>query len=335
MTLEDALRESSNIGIAKAADALTPDMQYDYLRRFGFGSPTGASYPSESGGLLRRPRQWSKQSKASLAIGYEVSVTPLQMALAYGALANGGLLMEPRLVREVRARDGRSVHAVPPRVVRRVVAGRITDALRDVLADVVEEGTGTAAQMGEFRVAGKTGTARIALGGRYVPGAYTATFAGYFPADAPELVFVVKLDRPRGAYYGGATAAPVTRATLEAALAARGTPIDKRSIARAARRMETAAAARPARFVSHATLVERAPPAPVVLPVGGPVTRDSARTQTVVPDVAGLALRDAAARLHTAGFLVRIEGSGVARRTEPATGTRAAAGRVVRIVAGS
>jgi cell division protein FtsI (penicillin-binding protein 3) len=335
MTLEDALRESSNIGIAKAADALTPDMQYAYLRAFGFGSPTGASYPSESGGLLRRPRQWSKQSKASLAIGYEVSVTPLQMALAYGALANGGLLMEPRLVREVRARDGRSVHAVPPRVVRRVVAEHITDALRDVLADVVEEGTGTAAQMGEFRVAGKTGTARIALGGRYVPGAYTATFAGYFPADTPELVFVVKLDRPRGAYYGGATAAPVTRATLEAALAARGTPIDKRSIARAARRIETTVTPRAARFASHVVMVERASPAPVVLTVGGQATRDTASTQIVVPDVAGLALRDAAARLHTAGFHVRIEGSGVALRTVPETGTRAAQGRVVRIVAGS
>src|SRR5690606_17233652 len=99
------------------------------------------------------------------------------------------------------------------------------------LADVVEEGTGRAASMGVYSVAGKTGTARIAMGGRYVPGAYTATFAGFFPAEDPQIVFVVKLDRPRGAYYGGSTAAPVTRATLEAALAARNTPIDKRAIA--------------------------------------------------------------------------------------------------------
>jgi cell division protein FtsI (penicillin-binding protein 3) len=335
LTLEDALRESSNIGIAKAADALTPALQYDYLRRFGFGSPTGASYPSESGGLLRRPDRWSKQSKASLAIGYEVSVTPLQMALAYGALANGGLLMEPRLVREVRARDGRSVRSLAPRVVRRVVPERITEALRDVLADVVEEGTGTAASMGEFRVAGKTGTARIALGGRYVPGAYTATFAGYFPADAPELVFVVKLDRPRGAYYGGATAAPVTRTTLEAALAARGTPIDKRSVARAARRGVSVAAAPAARFASLESAAGSAAHPPVVLTIGAAPLEPLADTGIDVPDVAGLPLRDAAARLHAAGFHVRVEGGGVARGTVPAAGAKADAGDVVRLLAGS
>jgi cell division protein FtsI (penicillin-binding protein 3) len=259
------------------------------------------------------------------------------MALAYGALANGGLLMEPRLVREVRGRDGRPVRALEPRVVRRVVPEHVTDALRGVLADVVEEGTGTAASMGAFRVAGKTGTARIALGGRYVPGAYTATFAGYFPADAPELVFVVKLDRPRGAYYGGATAAPVTRTTLEAALAARGTPIDKRSIARAARGAAAPVALPAARFAAATAVAsaDAAAHAPVVLPLDHAPSRDSAEARIAVPDVTGLPVRDAAARMHAAGFHVRIEGSGVARRTEPTSGTRAAAGRVVRIVAGT
>jgi cell division protein FtsI (penicillin-binding protein 3) len=340
LTLAEALRESSNIGIAKAAEALAPQMQYDYLRRFGFGSPTGVSYPSESGGLLRRPQQWSKQSGASLSIGYEISVTPLQMAMAYGALANGGVLMEPRLVREVRTRDGRVERTVPPRPIRRVVPEQVTEQLRDVLADVVEEGTGQAASMGAFRVAGKTGTARIALGGRYMPGAYTATFAGFFPAEDPQIVFVVKLDRPRGAYYGGLTAAPVTRATLEAALAARNTPIDKRAIATPAPTAEATVVTVTrgnARFASlGAPRIAQAPErAPVTLPFDHALKADSnVATSAEVPDVSGLPLRDAAALLHAAGFRVRIEGAGRIRATVPAAGARLDGGEVVRVLRG-
>ncbi|MGH7505264.1 MAG: penicillin-binding transpeptidase domain-containing protein [Longimicrobiales bacterium] len=338
ITLEDALRESSNVGIAKAAAVLEADVRYDYLRRFGFGSPTGVKYPSESGGRLRRPAQWSKQSAASLSIGYEISVTPLQMAMAYAALANGGLLLEPRLVRAVRTRDGRVERTFEPRVVRRVVPERVTDQLRDVLADVVEEGTGQRASMGAFRVAGKTGTARIAVGGRYVPGAYTATFAGFFPADEPQLVFVVKLDRPRGAYYGGLTAAPVTRATLEAALAARSTPIDKAAVATAppADRPAPAIARSNARLTLVGAPSAEAPPLrrPVVLPVHAhPETEEGRTAPRAVPDVAGLPLRDAAALLYAAGFHVRVEGTGAAKATVPEAGAKASAGHVVRLIA--
>jgi cell division protein FtsI (penicillin-binding protein 3) len=232
LTLADGLRESSNVVVAKAASRMTSAEQFSYLRDFGFGTPTGVAYPSESGGLLRRPARWTKQSSASLAIGYEVSVTPLQLALAYAAIANGGVLVEPRLVREIRARDGRVERAYAPRPVRRVVPEDVAEALRDVLIGAVEVGTGRAAAMGPFKVAGKTGTVRVSSGGRYVRGAYRSTFAGFFPAVDPQLVFLVKLDEPRGDYYGGLTAAPVTRATLEAALAARTTPLDRRVMAR-------------------------------------------------------------------------------------------------------
>ena len=342
LTLEDALRESSNIGIAKAAEALPANEQYDYLRRFGFGSPTGVKYPSESGGRLRRPADWSKQSPASLSIGYEVSVTPLQMALAYGALANGGVLMEPRLVREVRVRDGRLERKFEPRIVRRVVPERVTAELRNVLASVVEEGTGQAAAMGGFRVAGKTGTARIAVGGRYVPGAYTATFAGFFPADDPQLVFVVKLDRPRGAYYGGLTAAPVTRATLEAALAARSTPLDKSAVAMPAGRAsprELASGGGTQRFMLASARATSAAPmrAPVTLAVTAASAALSADAEPAsprpVPDVSGLSLRDAVSALQQAGFRVRVDGAGIARSTVPEAGTRARPDRMVRLTA--
>jgi cell division protein FtsI (penicillin-binding protein 3) len=338
VTLADGLRQSSNVVMAKAGSRLTPEEHYRYLRDFGFGTPTGIPYPSESGGLLRRPPQWSRQSAASLAIGYEVSVTALQMALAYGALANGGVLMQPRLVREVRSRDGRIEESFAPRVVRRVVSEKVADEIRQVLIGAVEDGTGRAASMGPFKVAGKTGTARVALGGRYVQGAYTSTFAGFFPAVDPQLVFVVRLDQPQGAYYGGAIAAPVTRATLEAALAARGTPLDRRAVARRA-------TAGPAPLDVNATRDGPVRPpiresARVAATTAMPTPFSFARTPAspaagrVVPDVAGEALREAVRLLHAAGYRVRVVGKGRARETVPRAGTTLEPGTVVRVHGG-
>lgn len=339
MTLEDALRESSNIGIAKAASRMDPATQYRYLRDFGFGTPTGVAYPSESGGLLRRPGRWSKQSPASLAIGYEISATPLQLAMAYGAIANGGVLMEPRIVRQVRARDGRVLSERGSRVVRRVVPTAVADEVRRVLAAVVEEGTGRAASMGPLKVAGKTGTARVAVAGRYVPGQYDATFAGFFPADDPQLVFVVKVERPKGSYYGGSTAAPVTRATLEAALAARREPLDHGGLAREAF---------PAVLASAPPAADRWRPEPAALRPswlfaldGGTPTvvrpavavDAGAAGERTVPDVEGLALRDAVRRLHAAGLRVRVEGSGRVVATRPAAGAAPSGDDPVRVIA--
>lgn len=331
LTLGSALRESSNIAVAKMAERMERSEQYLALRSFGFGSPTGIAYPSESGGRLPRTTQWSWSSPSRLAIGYEIAVTPLQMAMAYGALANGGTLLEPRLVREVRSRDGRMEHVFEPQVVRRVIPEETADQIRSVLVDAVEVGTGRAAALATFRVAGKTGTARIAQNGRYRPGAYTASFAGFFPADDPQLVFVVKLDEPDGEYYGGRAAAPVTRAALEAALAARHTPIDRSSIARAphvAGEAASAVAALPPRayrsdVVTFAAL-RRAP--------SGAARVD--KTLSVIPDVSGMPMRDGVRRLHEAGFRLHLEGHGRVLRTVPAAGAHVEPAAVIRVVGG-
>lgn len=354
LTVEEALRFSSNIAIAKASARLDAREHFVALRDFGFGSPTGVSYPAESGGRLRRPAQWSRQSAASLAIGYELSVTPLQMAMAYGALANGGRLLEPQLVREVRSRDGRVERSYAPRVVRQVIPASVAEQLRRVLISAVADGTGRAAGMGQFAVAGKTGTVRIAVDGHYRAGAYYASFAGFFPADDPQLVIVVKLDEPQGAYYGGVTAAPVTRATLEAALASRNSPLNR------------AAMARPSRVVAPQLSADRvpaadpAPPKVVVLRepgtaaapwagLAGPVAPSSVHGDVptppattaltavshgtlTVPDVAGLPMRDGVRQLHAAGFRLRAEGNGRIRRTIPAGGADASASTVIRVI---
>jgi cell division protein FtsI (penicillin-binding protein 3) len=328
MTMADALRVSSNVGIAKAAQALSVGQHYETLRDFGFGVPTGIEIPGEVGGTLRRPASWSRQSPASLAIGYEVSVTPLQMAIAYGALANGGRLMEPRLVKEIRGADGQVIESFGPQVVRRVAGDDVTRAISKVLVDVVEDGTGTEAQMSTFSVAGKSGTARAySTDGGYVAGNYYSSFVGFFPAEAPQLVILVKLENPQGAYYGGTVAAPVTRATMEAALAARTSPLDRTALARAMQAAPGPAIPSAARFAglgitSSAVASDGVPyEAPAELDGGG----------VPIPDVAGLPSRVAARRLHALGLRVERESAGDIAGTIPAAGTRALPGDTVRL----
>lgn len=327
MTIREALRESSNVGIAKAAQALEPGVQYENLRDFGFGTRTGIELPGETPGTLRRPGDWSGQSPASLAIGYEIAVTPLQMAMAYGALANGGVLMRPLLVRELRDADGSTVEAYEPEAVRRVLDDATAEAVGRALVDVVEDGTGTLARLGSFQVAGKSGTARFSSGGRYLAGEYSSSFVGYFPADAPQLVVFVKLDRPRaGEYYGGAVAAPVTRATMEAALAANSLNLQEllASSRSAQRRMPP----------DMTPIFAALPLEPALPPLEAPeAKRDGGATPrpVSVPDVSGLPARIAIRHLHRYGLRVEQSGTGHVVGTLPPAGSRIFPGDTVRL----
>jgi len=332
LTLRDGLRVSSNIVMAKFSSRLPAPEQYGFLRDFGFGTATGVEYPVESAGRLPRPGRWSPVTPASLAMGYEVSVTPLQMAMAYGAIANGGVLMEPRLVREVRGADGGPVERRAPRPVRRVVPAQVAAALRDVLVEVVADGTATRASLSTFEVAGKTGTSRrTGANGRYVAGEYNSSFVGFFPAHSPQLVIYVKLDRPQGDYYGGLTAAPVTRATLQAILAARSPTLDRRALLGSRTKPEPAAAlattatadapAAEGREGTYVFLDDRAPAASRV--DAGPVP---------VPALTGLALRDGARRLHALGFHVRVQGGGAVKGTLPGAGAVLARGDTLTLL---
>jgi cell division protein FtsI (penicillin-binding protein 3) len=324
ISLEDALRESSNVGVAMAAQALDAASQYENLRDFGFGVLTGIELPGEVAGTLRRPSGWTSQSAASLAIGYEISVTPLQMAMAYGALANGGLLMQPRVVREIRDAEGAVLERFDAQVIRRVIEEDVAKAVGAVLVGVVEDGTGTSARIASFAVAGKSGTARMNFGEGYEEGAYYSSFVGFFPADAPQLVVFVGLDRPQGQYYGGAVAAPVTRATMEAALAARATPLDRGALLRSTRTDEMVPATNlpPARFAST----------PIESEVE-PVPRATIdRTASVaLPNVSGLPSRVAVRRLHALGLRVASLGVGTIVGTEPRAGERVQPGDTIRL----
>jgi cell division protein FtsI (penicillin-binding protein 3) len=323
MTLAEALRESSNIGIAKVAEGLTPAQQYEMLRDFGFGTRTGIELQPEAPGSLPRPTHWSRTSPSRLAIGYEISVTPLQMVMAYGALANGGRLMQPRIVKELRDADGEVVYRSEPRVVRQVIPPELAQAISQVLVDVVEDGTGTKAQLATFTVAGKSGTSRAYGPGGYEAGHY-ASFVCFFPVEDPQLVIFVQLDRPEGAYYGGATAAPVTRATMEAVLAAPQAPIDWEAMASLDRRQPRTQPLPGALFAS--STLSSSPP------VRTPRTITQPETGAVVPDVSGLSPRLAVRRLHALGFHVLMEESGSVIGTDPPRLTPLSPGDTVRIL---
>jgi membrane peptidoglycan carboxypeptidase len=210
--------------------------------------------------------------------------------------------------------------------VRRVIPEDVSVALRDVLIGAVQDGTGRAAALGSFEVAGKTGTTRLTENGRYKPGAYIASFAGFFPARDPQLVFIVKLTEPRGEYYGGLAAAPVTRQTLEAALATRSSPIDRAAIA--APTVAVMPTVEPAQRATHLASLQS-----VDLTTGS--SREPARNNPAsleLPDISGMPMRDAVRRLHVAGFRLRVVGSGRVRTTEPRAGSVIASDVVVRVV---
>ena len=320
LTLADAIRVSSNIALVKFAARLDHARQFEMLRDFGFGAPTGIEFPAESPGRLRPPREWSGVSASSLAMGYELSVTSLQLAVAYAALANDGILLQPTLLREIRAPDGTVVYRHRPEPVRRAVPRAVAAQLRQLLLGVVEGGTGSEAALTTFQLAAKTGTSRRVVDGRYAAGQYTASFAALFPAERPQLVVVVKIDNPqKGSYFAAQTAAPVTRAMLEQALAARNVALDR---ARLSTSVPTPASA---------PLPDDAGVVPYV--VGWPYVPDSAAAgpPRTIPDVAGRDVREAVHALHRRGFRVVLKGWGAAHHTWPAAGDSARAGSTVTI----
>jgi len=334
LTVAEVIQHSSNIGAAKLAARLEPGLQYAWLRDFGFGTPTGAEVPSESAGLLRRPGQWSALSQESLAYGYELLVTSVQLVSAYGALANGGVLLRPELLREVREPEGRTAWRSHPTPIRRVVRRGIADSVTAVLSSVVSEaGTGRRAAIATVPIAGKTGTARIASGGSYGDRRYAASFVGYAPAGDARLVILTKLEDPKGSYYGGGTAAPVSRGVIQAILAGEDPDLvdggdlrDEPEESADGLDWRQAAAPRslgpsddaPFRFASAGGDVEN----------GGMVAELPPR-ELVVPDVRGLSIRAAVAQLHRVGLRAEVTGSGDVRGQEPEPGVEAVRGAKV------
>ena len=296
------LQVSSNIGFTKVAEKLKRERYFKYIEKFGFGQVTGIDVPGEVPGLLRKPESWSAIDLATHAFGQGISATPMQMVMAYAAIANGGFLMRPYLVRRVVGSKGEVLLENQPHVVRRVVSEKTSRLLASMLKEVTNEGgTGTMAKVEGFEVAGKTGTAQKA---DLTHGGYAAkrvgSFVGFVPADAPKLVALVLVDEPEVNVYGGVVAAPVFR-----------------NIARGALRHLAVAPQKP--DLVPATVGQAELPVRQVLKKEIEVADGNA---AAVPDFVGLSLREAVEKARAMRVKVKMRGNGYVVRQSPAPGGR-------------
>lgn len=218
-TLEQIVAYSHNVGAAEVGLSIGGKTFYAMERKAGFGTPTGVGLPGENPGIVPPLDQWSGSSLATMAFGQGVSVTPLAMARYYCAIANGGLLMQPRIVSAIYDQQGNLVQRTGPKVVRRLFSRRTAAELRGFLRSVVLRGTGDpTAQVAGYATAGKTGTASMVVDGRYLSGYYAASFIGMVPVSRARYVIYVKVERPIGSYYGSVVAAPAFAQIARAAM---------------------------------------------------------------------------------------------------------------------
>jgi cell division protein FtsI (penicillin-binding protein 3) len=335
MTTTEVLANSSNVGAMKLAQRVGEKDFYKYIERFGFGRPTGIALPGESRGLVRPPDQWSGLSLASLSLGQEIGVTPVQLVTAFSAIANDGILLRPRIVRALL--NGSRYEPVQSAPGRRILSSRTSAELTRMLAAVVESGTGGAASPAGYSAAGKTGTAqKIDSTGGYSQTDYVASFAGFAPVSQPAITVLVVVDSPVGATYGADVAAPVFKSITEQTLAylnvPHENPSDSLQLTSSERgwessQPETRARANPRLMRPELPNVARQPLQTLPLtrislaPSGGAIFLNL-DPRIVLPDFVGQPLREVARRCLELGLRLRIQGSGRAVQQYPEPGSQ-------------
>ena len=312
LTFGEVLQNSSNVGSIKVGLTLGRDRYYRYMTAFGFGAPTGIGLAGESRGLLREPQRWSVLSLPTMSIGQEVSVTALQMVAAFGAIANDGVLMQPRLVRSLFDAEGRETRRFEPTPIRQVVSPETARTLTRMMTQVVAQGTGHNAAIAGYEVAGKTGTAQKLdpATRRYSRSPGVLSFVGFAPAEAPRLVMLVMLDEPKNEKWGSEAAAPIFSAIGGEVL--RYLDVAPRDAAPLA--IVTGDGA-PARVRLTAAAAE-------------PVITDGT---PVMPELRGRTLRQALATLAPLNVAVQLDGRGRVVEQSPAPGAPVEAETSVRL----
>ena len=307
LSFTDVIVKSSNIGAIKIGLKVGPERLGMYINRFGFGKPTSPDFPSESPGIVWNPAKLNDSAVASISMGYQVGVTPLQVVAAMNAVANGGSWIEPRIVRAV-VNDGVRTK-VAPRVVRKAISPETAAQLLPILEAVAHQGgTGAAAQIPGFTIAGKTGTADKLVNGRYSQSQQNVSFVGFVPSRDPVLTMIVMLDSPRnGRAAGGRMAAPIFKRIAEAALRQMAVPpsLNAPPPVVVARRQS-----------SPLTPTAAAGDAPSIVTLA-PGSAQSAS----FPDLRGLSARDALRALSRLGVTARLEGAGIVVEQNPAPGS--------------
>ena len=308
LTFEDVIVKSSNVGAIKAGWMIGAERLNRYVRRFGFGEVLSKDFRGATPGIVWAPEKLDAGALASVSMGYQVSVTPLQMVNAVAAVANGGTLFQPHMVRAV-IRDGKR-EAVAPMPLREAILPATSATLTTIMEAVVERGTGTAAKIEGYQVAGKTGTAQKIIDKRYSDSAHYGSFVGFVPSRRPALAIIVVIDQPRkGAYYGGAVAAPVFQKIAASSLRHLGVPVTINPVAPVIISADATLAARPG---SAITTVET-----VAYTSGG---------QVVMPSLLNLSAREAIRVLTLAGLTVQLFGDGIVASHYPEAGMPVEAG---------
>jgi cell division protein FtsI (penicillin-binding protein 3) len=289
----DILKYSSNIGIVKVAEMLGKEKFHKYITGFGFGSKTGVDLPGETGGILRKPSNWRRVDFATIAFGQGISVSAMQLITAMSAIANGGVLMKPHIVKGLVNRQGEIMEHYMPEAVRRVISQDTAKRITAILTDVVEGegGTGSRARIANLSVAGKTGTSQkfdFSLGS-YSSKKVAASFIGFFPAEDPQVVVLVMLDEPQTERWGGVVAAPVFRDISERIVSCYNKDLDLPDMV--AKRHE-----------GDVKIVNAS--------ISDVIPRNDETDESVIPDFSGMSVREVLKVSRDRGIDVRVVGSG-------------------------
>ncbi len=343
LTLTEALAKSSNVAAIKLGLRVGDARMYDYITRFGFGAKTGIELPGETGGILRKVERWQPSSIGSIAIGQEVGVTPLQIAAAFGALANDGIRIAPHLIREMRDADGASIKQATPDE-RRVVSAETARTVRRMLESVTLKGTAKAAQLEGYTAAGKTGTAQKIdpKTKTYSKTKFVASFVGFAPVENPSIVIAVVINEPVGSYHGGDVAAPVFREIAQNVLPYMNVTPDLETPTPTVREQLVARNSQTSSPLKTSTPEEVKDEAEqIVLPevaarggrddVGEIVYATAGDRLLLMPDLRGRSVRDAARICAQLGLELEARGEGRAVRQFPAVGASVAAGQMVKV----
>jgi cell division protein FtsI (penicillin-binding protein 3) len=313
LSFTDVIVKSSNVGAIRIGMKLGTDRLSDYVQKFGFGRPASPDFPSENPGIVWERTKWTESALASVSMGYQVGVTPLQMASAVSSVANHGEYIEPRVIRALY-RDGRRL-VVRPRVLRRTVSTDTAAAMTGIMEQVVERGTATAAKIPGYTIAGKTGTANKLINGHYSSETF-ASFVGFLPSNDPRVTILVVLDSPHGnnGHFGGPVSGPIFKRIADEVVRYLGIPPS-------INRDPPVLVARLPDGLAVPTVVEEGP-APLQVEEEEPGT---------VPDVRGMSARDAMRRLAQVGLTLTMQGAGFVVAQDPPPGTPVETARVCRL----
>ena len=355
LSVSKVIKKSSNIGMAKIVKEANKNIIYQYVRDFGFGVKTGIELPGETTGEFKNTIEWSKFTPIAMSYGYEISVTPIQMVMAFGAIANGGFLLKPRIYLVVSDEPSKEIEKIQPEVIRRVISDSTSKMIVRMLEDVVLDGTGRRAFVKGLRIAGKTGTTKKydPQSKRYDDDKFISSFIGFFPAESPQVLVYVMVDNPKQAYLGGEVAAPTFKRILQRIF--RIIEIEKQYVAQPElinedgngkhihvpdlmnKRVQVAEEIIEKlglKFIieneGDLIFAQNPRPATKVEPGTEVVVKlkdfneidDTNGKYTSVPSVVGLSLRDALAKMSQHGLRVVVQGSGRVTKQIPQPGMR-------------